>query len=93
MEIFEYLMVMVAIILGIGVTQALRGLSKIACGSKPFVAVTIWGVDVVLSSYSGLVGPVGPIGRRDMESSILLLCSVDTVRTVCCNRIAPAAWK
>lgn len=42
MEIFEYLMVMVAIILGIGVTQALRGLSKITRGSKPFVAVTIW---------------------------------------------------
>jgi len=42
MEIFEYLMVMVAIILGIGVTQALRGLSKIARGSKPFTAVTIW---------------------------------------------------
>jgi len=30
MEIFEYLMVMVAIILGLGVTQILRGLSKIA---------------------------------------------------------------
>lgn len=42
MEIFEYLMVMVAIILGLGVTQTLRGLSKIARGSKPFIAVTIW---------------------------------------------------
>jgi hypothetical protein len=42
MEIFEYLMVMVAIILGLGVTQTLRGLSKIARGSKSFIAVTIW---------------------------------------------------
>ena len=42
MEIFEYLMVMVAIILGLGVTQALRGLSNIMRGSKPFIAVTLW---------------------------------------------------
>ncbi len=42
LDLFEYLMVMVAIILGLGVTQTLRGLSKIARGSKSFIAVTIW---------------------------------------------------
>ncbi len=39
MEIFEYLMVMVAIILGLGVTQILRGLSKIARSEHPSAIV------------------------------------------------------
>ena len=42
MEIFEYVMVMVSIILGLGVTQILRGLSKIARGEHPSSIVTIW---------------------------------------------------
>lgn len=42
MEIFEYLMVMVAIILGLGVTQILRGLSKIARSEHPSAIVATW---------------------------------------------------
>ena len=42
MDIFEYLMVMVAIILGLGVTQILRGLSKIARSEYPSSIVTTW---------------------------------------------------
>jgi hypothetical protein len=42
MEIFEYLMVMVSIILGLGVTQILRGLSKLARGERPSSIVTTW---------------------------------------------------
>ncbi len=42
MEIFEYLMVMVAIILGLGVTQILRGLSKIARSEHPSAIVAAW---------------------------------------------------
>jgi hypothetical protein len=44
MEIFEYLMVMVSIILGLGVTQTLRGLSKIARSPKTYLPVTIWAI-------------------------------------------------
>ena len=44
MSIFEYLMVMVAIILGLGVTQLLRGLGKMASGSQRFTPVTLWAV-------------------------------------------------
>ncbi|MEE8308142.1 MAG: hypothetical protein V3R81_12815 [Gammaproteobacteria bacterium] len=44
MDIFEYLMVMVSIILGLGATQALRGLSKIAQSSRTFLPLTIWAV-------------------------------------------------
>ena len=42
MEIFEYLMVMVAIILGLGVTQVLRGLSKIVRSEHPSSIVATW---------------------------------------------------
>ena len=42
MTIFEYLMVFVSIILGLGMTQALRGLSKIARSDTPYSAVTLW---------------------------------------------------
>ena len=42
MEIFEYLMVLVSIILGLGATQTLRGLSKIARSSTTFLPLTIW---------------------------------------------------
>jgi hypothetical protein len=42
MSIFEYLMVLVSIILGLGMTQTLRGLSKIARGDAPYVVLTLW---------------------------------------------------
>lgn len=42
MELFEYLVVMVSIVLGLGVTQALRGLGKISRSPRPFLPVTIW---------------------------------------------------
>ena len=44
MSIFEYLMVMVSIILGLSITQVLRGLSKIARSPRRSVAVTLYGV-------------------------------------------------
>ena len=44
MSIFEYLMVMVAIVLGLGATQLLRGLGKIVSGSRRFAPVTLWAV-------------------------------------------------
>lgn len=44
MSIFEYLMVMVSIVLGLGATQTLRGFSKIAQGSRPFLPLTLWTV-------------------------------------------------
>ena len=43
MSHFEYLMVMVSIILGLGATQALRGLSKLARSHRPFLPVALWG--------------------------------------------------
>ena len=43
MTIFEYLMVLVSIVLGLGVTQALRGLSKIARSETRYLPVTLWG--------------------------------------------------
>jgi hypothetical protein len=39
---YEYLMVMVSIILGLGATQALRGLSKIARSHSRFLPATLW---------------------------------------------------
>ncbi len=44
MSHFEYLMVMVSIILGLGATQALRGLSKLAQSSQPFAPVALWSI-------------------------------------------------
>lgn len=41
---FEYLMVMVSIILGLGATQALRGLSKLAQSAQPFAPVALWSI-------------------------------------------------
>ena len=43
MGIFEYLMVMVSIMLGLGATQALRGFSKIAQSSRSFLPLNMWG--------------------------------------------------
>jgi hypothetical protein len=40
--IFEYLMVLVSIILGLGMTQVLRGLSKIARSDAPYLPLTLW---------------------------------------------------
>ena len=42
MTIFEYLMVLVSIILGLGMTQALSGLSKIARSDAPYLPLTLW---------------------------------------------------
>jgi hypothetical protein len=44
MSIFEYLMVMVSIILGLSITQVLRGLSKIARSSQRSGVVATYGV-------------------------------------------------
>ena len=44
MTIFEYLMVMVSIILGLSITQVLRGLSKVARSPQRSVVVAIHGV-------------------------------------------------
>lgn len=44
MTLFEYLMVMVALILGLGATQILRGLARIARSSRRYVVVTLWAV-------------------------------------------------
>jgi hypothetical protein len=44
MSIFEYLMVMVSIILGLSITQVLRGLSKIARSSQRSGVVVTYGV-------------------------------------------------
>ena len=40
---FEYVMVIVSIILGLGLTVVLRGLSKLARSAKPSAVVAIWG--------------------------------------------------
>lgn len=42
MSIFEYLMVLVSIIMGLGLTQALRGLSKIARSDTRCLPLTLW---------------------------------------------------
>ena len=42
MTIFEYLMVLVSIIMGLGMTQVLRGASRIARSKKRYSAVTIF---------------------------------------------------
>jgi len=42
--IFEYLMVLVSIILGLGVTQVLRGLSRLARSDSTYGALAIWAV-------------------------------------------------
>jgi len=44
MTIFEYLMVLVSIIMGLGITQVLRGLSKIARSQRADLTVTLWAV-------------------------------------------------
>lgn len=43
MSLFEYLMVMVSIILGLSITQVLRGLSKLARSPNRSVVVTLYG--------------------------------------------------
>lgn len=44
MSIFEYLMVMVSIMLGLGATQLLRGFSKVAQSPQRFLPLTMWAV-------------------------------------------------
>jgi hypothetical protein len=42
MSMFEYLMVLVSIVMGLGITQVLRGLSKIARSRSAYSALTLW---------------------------------------------------
>ena len=44
MDIFEYLMVMVSIVLGLGLTQVLRGFGKIVRATQRYSVVTLWAV-------------------------------------------------
>jgi hypothetical protein len=44
MTMFEYLMVLVSIIMGLGITQVLRGLSKIARSESADLTITLWAV-------------------------------------------------
>ena len=44
MTIFEYLMVLVSIILGLGLTQVLRGMSRLARSDSAYSVVVIWAV-------------------------------------------------
>jgi len=44
MSMFEYLMVLVSIIMGLGITQSLRGLSKLARSNRADLTVTLWAV-------------------------------------------------
>ena len=45
---FEYVMVIISIILGLGLTLVLRGLSKLARGAKPSAVVVVWGFFLLL---------------------------------------------
>ena len=45
---FEYVMVIVSIILGLGLTVVLRGLSKLARSENPSAVVVIWGFFLLL---------------------------------------------
>jgi hypothetical protein len=42
MSMFEYLMVLVSIVMGLGITQVLRGLSKIARSRSAYSVLTLW---------------------------------------------------
>jgi hypothetical protein len=42
MSLFEYLMVLVSIVMGLGITQVLRGLSKIARSRSAYSVLTLW---------------------------------------------------
>ena len=44
MDLFEYLVVMVSIVLGLGVTQVLRGLGKVVRSHSRFPPVIIWAI-------------------------------------------------
>lgn len=48
MDIFEYLMVMVSIILGIGVTQTLRGIGRMVRSEKRDLLVALWGLVIFI---------------------------------------------
>ncbi len=48
MSHFEYVMVIVSIILGLGLTVVLRGLSKLARSANPSAVVVIWGFFLLL---------------------------------------------
>jgi hypothetical protein len=52
-------MVMASIVLGLGVTQVLRGISKIASSSISFFAADHLGSNTFLSAHSDLVGSMG----------------------------------
>lgn len=45
---FEYVMVIVSIILGLGLTLVLRGLSKLARSANPSAVVVVWGFFLLL---------------------------------------------
>lgn len=45
---FEYVMVIISIILGLGLTLVLRGLSKLARGANPSAVVVVWGFFLLL---------------------------------------------
>jgi len=44
MTMFEYLMVLVAIVLGLSLTQVLRGMSKLARSDSAYITVTLWAI-------------------------------------------------
>jgi len=46
--IFEYLMVLVSIVLALGLTQVLRGFSKLVRAERRFAPVALWGVALFL---------------------------------------------
>lgn len=48
MDIFEYLMVMVSIILGIGVTQTLRGFGRMVRSERRDGVVALWGLVIFI---------------------------------------------
>jgi hypothetical protein len=48
MDLFEYLMVMVSLIVGLGLTQVLRGVGRIVRSSRRFSVVTLWAVFLFL---------------------------------------------
>ncbi len=48
MTIFEYLMVLVSIVLALGLTQVLRGFSKLVRAERRYAPVALWGVALFL---------------------------------------------
>ncbi len=54
MDRFEYLMVVVAIVPGLGMTQLLRGLGKLARGSKSCLVVILLIGQAIFRMFPGL---------------------------------------